>query len=87
MPRVRLIGLVLFITTIFLAMSAAATQTTHIRFKQQAGNVDAVQFTAVPVIYPLLASGTLGLLMWFVPTTLTTARPQRRRRQKHAKRR
>lgn len=34
MPQVRLIGLVLFITTVFLAMAAAATQTTHIRFKK-----------------------------------------------------
>lgn len=34
MPHIRLIGLVLFITTIFLAMFAAATQTTHIHFKR-----------------------------------------------------
>lgn len=122
MPQVRLIGLVLFITTIFLAMAAAATQTTHIRFKQPmrdangriipgwqtpesqlshprppatpgdsilppatAGNSDAasdrtLQFTAVPVVYPLVVAGSLGLLMWFVPAALTARKPQRKRR-------
>lgn len=36
MPQIRLLGLVLFITTVFLAMAAAATHTTHIRFKRPA---------------------------------------------------
>ncbi len=122
MPQVRLIGLVLFITTIFLAMAAAATQTTHIRFKQPvrdadgriipgwqapasqpapplppaasgelilppamadgstAGSDQALQFTAVPVVYPLVVAGSLGLLMWFVPAALTSRKPQRKRR-------
>lgn len=34
MPHVRLIGLVLFITAAFLAMAAAVTHTSHIRFKR-----------------------------------------------------
>jgi hypothetical protein len=40
MPHIRLIGLVLFITAIFLAMAAAATHTTHIRFKRFDPNAD-----------------------------------------------
>lgn len=129
MPQVRLIGLVLFITAIFLAMAAAATQTTHIRFKQpmrdangriipgwqapesqlspaqsaaeavgsilppapkggsQPANDDGLQFTAVPVIYPLVVTGSLGLLMWFVPAALTASLFQRKRRPKRRRRR
>lgn len=134
MPHVRLIGLVLFITTIFLAMAAAATQTTHIRFKQPSRDAsgrivpgwpapqpqlspsesstaptdlilppasidgpssdspqpvsdNALQFTAVPVVYPLLVAGSLGLLMWFVPAALTAFSPQRKRRAKRRRRR
>lgn len=34
MPQLRLMGLALVITTIFLALAAAATQTTHIRIKR-----------------------------------------------------
>lgn len=34
MPLLRLIGLALFIVTIFLTLAALATKTTHIRFKQ-----------------------------------------------------
>ncbi len=34
MPHVRLMGLVLCITTVFLGLAAAATSTTVIRFKQ-----------------------------------------------------
>lgn len=32
MPRLRLIGLILFVTAVLIAFAAAATQTTHIRF-------------------------------------------------------
>lgn len=129
MPQVRLIGLVLFITTIFLAMVAAATQTSHIHFKQPtrdangrivpswqapglqhspaqsateaadsilppaashsspAVNAAALQFTAVPVVYPLLVTGTLGLLLWFVPAALTASPFQPRRSPKRRRRR
>lgn len=129
MPQVRLIGLVLFITTIFLAMVAAATQTSHIQFKQptrdasgriipgwqapqsqlspapsasgaaesilppaasdssQPANDNALQFTAVPVVYPLLVTGSLGLLLWFVPAALTTSMFQHKRRPKRRRRR
>lgn len=34
MPRVRLVGLFLFITAVFIALAAAATKTTHINFKR-----------------------------------------------------
>lgn len=34
MPRVKLTGLFLFITTLCIAMAAAATNTSHIRFKR-----------------------------------------------------
>ncbi len=124
MHQIRLIGLVLFITTAFLAMATAVTKTTHIRFKRpnretsgglqvqalhapQATNshgavlppeldqhevltsdsVDEMrstklQFVAVPVIYPLLIAGSLGLLMWFAPTSLSRPKPSRRRRRR-----
>jgi hypothetical protein len=42
MPHIRLIGLVLFITAVFLAMAAAVTHTTHIRFKRYSPNPDRV---------------------------------------------
>lgn len=116
MQHLRLIGLVLFITTIFLAMAAAATQTTHIRFKQPtrdaSGNIildwqsddqvpDAttstgasspasgslLQFTAIPVIYPLVIAGGIGLLLWFVPAPLTANQPARKKRKSLSRRR
>ncbi|MCA9133007.1 MAG: hypothetical protein KDA45_07620 [Planctomycetales bacterium] len=34
MPQLRLIGLVLFITSIFLALAAIATQTSHLKVKR-----------------------------------------------------
>ncbi len=44
MAKVRLMGLMLFITSGLLALAAIATKTTHIRFKQpdavEAGSVD-----------------------------------------------
>ena len=116
MPQVRLLGLVLFITSIFLAMAAAATHTTHIRFNQPAGDArggnfpdsqapdasilppryadqaqtgaaNPPQFAAVPVVYPLLGAGVLGLLMWFVPATITPSKSRRQRRGKRQPRR
>ncbi len=108
MSQIRLFGLVLFVTSVFLAMAAAVTQTTHIRFKkreqvattplgneaaQTVGTTDeasGLQFVAVPVLYPLVIAGGVGMLMWFVPApraTATrggssTARKRRRRRLK-----
>ena len=116
MQQLRLFGLVLFITTIFLAMAAAATQTTHIRFKQPTrdanGNINLdwqrddqvpgattstgatspdsgslLQFTSIPVIYPLLIAGGIGLLLWFVPAQLTASKPARRKRSSLSRRR
>lgn len=92
MQQLRLFGLVLFITTIFLAMAAAATQTTHIRFKQPSRDVSPVddkplQFTAIPVIYPLVIAGSIGLLMWFVPAPLTAHKPARKKRRSSSRRR
>ncbi len=129
MHQFRLIGLVLFITTAFLTMASAVTQTTHIRFKRptRLANGDLVgerpvnpqlnrqqaaleqpvilppalepsrstssqsvnepastnlQFISVPVIYPLLIAGTLGLLMWFVPASLSRPTPTKRKRRR-----
>ena len=81
MPRVRLTGLFLFITSILLGLAVAATQTSHIRFKKTDGmlaatdpetglSIDELQFVSVPVIYPLAAVGAAGLLLWFVPAAL-----------------
>lgn len=125
----RLIGLVLFITTAFLAMASAVTQTTHIRFKRptrqanrdfigerslttqpnfhqpvldrqavlppdlepsRAANgqpadgaaANQLQFISVPVVYPLLISGTLGLMMWFGPASLSRPTPTKRKRRR-----
>lgn len=125
MHQIRLIGLVLFITTAFLAMATAVTKTTHIRFKRpnreangrliqeqpprapqstigsgavlppepgqpKASTSNSVeemrsaklQFVAVPVIYPLLVAGSLGLVLWFAPTSLSRPKPTRRRRRR-----
>ncbi len=69
-------------------MAAAATQTTHIRFNQTTrdanGNIflesqDPLQFTAIPVIYPLVLAGGIGLLMWFIPAPLTAHKPARKK--------
>ena len=80
MPRLRLTGLFLFITTLCIGMAAAASNTTHIRFKRFDDVVAAeqgvaeseltpeqIQFMSVPIIYPLFGVGTLGLMLWFVP--------------------
>lgn len=105
MPRVRLTGLFLFITAIFIALAAAATQTTHIRFKrpdrvvamEQDNNAAAandplpgddtnaagIQFRSVPIVYPLLVVGFLGLLLWFAPAAeLPTAGKSRNKRKR-----
>ena len=144
MERIRLTGLFLFITAIFLGLAAAATKTTHIDFKTPdrlvgadssedtasgtetsdgassgtAGSVGAdqgmpnsgntgldatdqggaaqekaaVQFTSVPIIYPLAGVGMLGLALWFVPATelprkQTTTRKRRKRRSTSRSRR
>lgn len=58
MPHIRLIGLVLFITTIFLAMFAAATQTTHIRFKRPGPSSADQPASTQPV--PPLGPGSAG---------------------------
>ncbi len=109
--QLRLIGLVLFITTLFLAMAAAATKTTHIRFKKSSpvnanqssgharetlGSVEqasplpapsqALEFVAVPVIYPLLIAGVVGLLMWFVPAPRREIKSARKRTRRSRRR-
>ncbi|MEZ6134720.1 MAG: hypothetical protein R3C53_07410 [Pirellulaceae bacterium] len=47
MPQVRLIGLVLFVTAVFLTLVAAMTQTSHIRLKQP-GRMQAAEQPAQP---------------------------------------
>ncbi|MDX1926540.1 MAG: hypothetical protein SFV81_08480 [Pirellulaceae bacterium] len=122
MQQLRLMGLVLIITAIFLALAAAITQTTHIRIQTAAtdstgtngvGNVDgpsqasnlnggmilpppglgeaslgdlnspldssAVQFTSVPVVWPLIIAGGVGSLLWFMLSSETPSPKQRRR--------
>jgi uncharacterized membrane protein len=114
MQQLRLMGLVLFITAIFLALAAAITQTTHIRIQTAAtSNVDgssqtsnlnggmalpppglgesslgdinspldskAVQFTFVPIVWPLIIAGGVGSLLWFMLSSETPSRKQRRR--------
>jgi len=115
MPLLRLIGLTLFITAIFLALVAAITQTTHIQVQLPGFNAstnspalsgssqsvrpqqvdsrsglllppnsdgffgeaalggatlpqaqaEALEFTSVPIIWPLIIAAGVGLLMWF----------------------
>jgi hypothetical protein len=54
MPLIRLIGLILFITSIFLALAAAATQTTHIRVKKPSARAQRANLVEEepPVIEP-----------------------------------
>ncbi len=89
MPLLRLIGLALFITAIFLALAAAITKTTHIRIQSQgAANVSQSSatggsmvfpppsepsFTSVPIVWPLVIAASAGLLMWFI----LSSEPQR----------
>lgn len=93
MQRLRLTGLFLFITTLCIGMAAAATRTTHIRFKRsdrviaaeqgldsQAISPEQIQFMSVPIVYPLLGCGMFGLLLWFVPGGSTAKRNSSRRR-------
>lgn len=102
MPRVRLTGLFLFITVLCLGLATAITRTSHIRFKRSdkavaaeatteaaEGSPNQIQFVAVPVIYPLVGLGMLGLGLWFVPAALTPLTQSRRsssRRQTRSKR-
>ncbi|MEZ6075801.1 MAG: hypothetical protein R3C56_09020 [Pirellulaceae bacterium] len=46
-----------------------------------------LQFTAIPVIYPLVIAGGIGLLMWFVPAPLTAHKPARKKRRSSSRRR
>ena len=101
MPRIRLTGLFLFITSIFLGLAAAATKTTHIDFKTPDQYVEQpeipatappeetpvpIQFTSIPIIFPLAGVAALGLLLWFVPAAelprKNTATPERKRRRR-----
>lgn len=86
MPRVRLAGLMLFITAIILGLAAAITQTTHLQFNRpdvesanlseattEESEVSPLQFSSIPIIYPLSAVGLLGLALWFIPGGVSTA--------------
>lgn len=103
MPRVRLTGLMLFITAIILGLAAAITQTSHLQFKrpdlasvesneppQNEGEVFPLQFSSIPIIYPLIGVGLLGLALWFIPGGVSSAldrRSKRRRPRKTSRRR
>jgi hypothetical protein len=86
MPRVRLTGLMLFITAIVLGLAAAITQTSHLEFKRPdaasvesenlaigEGEVSPLQFASIPIIYPLVGVGLLGLALWFIPGGVSSA--------------
>ena len=116
MQQLRLFGLALFITAIFIAMAAAITKTTHIHFQTQGNagelqpsvqqpsvqqpsvqqpsalqdsvvgdsivlpppnepgfganepktDLNGVQFTSVPIVWPLIIAAGVGLSMWFM---------------------
>ncbi len=92
MPELRLFGLVLFITTILLALAAVATKTSQIRFQNplqsspQSGteeDADSAQFTSIPISWPLIAAAATGLLFWlFFSTESPRAKPARKRRSR-----
>ena len=110
MQQLRLIGLILFITTVFLSLAAFATKTTEIRLfdvrqhSQNAGDSDfnsshdetihgdgidqgqspKPTFISVPILWPLLFSGGLGLALWFgtAPRSVELTRGRRRRRRR-----
>jgi hypothetical protein len=121
MSQIRLIGLVLFITAIFLTLAAGLTQTTHIRLKRpesRSGNMveetpnipstgtppldsppgapqetqppaepprPQVEFMSIPIAWPLLVAGGLGLLIWFSTAPRLPTKPPRRRRKRRRK--
>lgn len=84
MPRVRLTGLLLFITAILLGLASAATRTSHLRVEQPSSVANPVvgpttelppesqplDFVNVPIFYPLAVVAAAGLLMWFVPAAI-----------------
>ncbi len=107
-----MIGLILFITTIFVGLAAVATQTKEIRFTLPEGqrpwlgvpesfegerggempteefadraDVD-VQFFRVPIAWPLMVSGGLGLLLWFGTAPHVPVKSPRRSRRRRRK--
>ena len=110
MPQIRLIGLLLFITSVVLGLAAAATRTTHVSISglwlskgepdlipdelsesttlgNQQGLSSAHEDSAsIPVAWPLLALGGLGLCLWFMqsPADAQQTRSQRgKRKRKH----
>ena len=98
MPRLRLTGLFLFITTICIGLASAATHTTHIRFKRSDAVVakeqgaesselapEEIQFMSVPIIYPLSGVGLLSLLLWFAPAGERKKRTPARSRRSRSK--
>lgn len=78
MPRVRLTGLLLFVTAILLGLASAATRTSDIRVKQPdrpgadqlSEEKDELQFAVVPIYYPLAVVAVAGLLLWFLPAAI-----------------
>lgn len=103
MPGIRLTGLLLLITATMIGLASAATRTSHIKFKrpdsvaarEQATEAsgeeqaDRLQFISIPILYPLLGVGMLGMMLWFAPAGLDAARPRskprRRSRRKNSR--
>jgi hypothetical protein len=93
MQQLRLLGLILFITTVFLGMAAVATQTREIRLYDARNNnaldeggesdeAAAPRFVSMPILWPLVACGGLGLIMWFGTAPRESAIQRRKRRSK-----
>lgn len=94
MQQTRLLGLILFITTIFLAMAAVATQTQEIRLFDGRNSSQPVneaeqteeaipKFVSIPILWPLAIAGGIGLVLWFVPAPREpSVKRKRRRRQR-----
>ena len=86
------------ITTVFLALATAATQSYTIKFKVPAAGRQApaeealdddsngLQFVDVPVVWPLAVSGTVGLLLWFLPSAVSSSPAPRKRGRRRRKR-
>lgn len=101
MEKVRLFGLVLIMTTMFLGLAAMASQTMEIRLRRP-GYADLnpvaldnpaeaveVEFVKVPIIIPLGVAGLLGLVFWFLPEVALPSkgnRPRTRRRRPRRRR-
>ncbi len=101
MQQLRLIGLILFITTVFLSLAAFATQTTEIRLFDARQNaqpteepIDETQpppdpspkFVSIPILWPLALSGGLGLVLWFGTAPRDTDATRNRRRRRRTRR-